>query len=320
MNSATLTTTQYWEDQDERMMPFFNFWAMLVCYQIDHARTDNQMADELMIDRKTYVEWRSSITVDGVLRSAVRRIRKSKGARNGQLRKLVRTLITRIRALRELRETIPEVRKDSNLPRKETLEKAVNAAIPKVIAHWVGQMRTGSPMGVANHSATLGGSLVASNGFIDTRWAGLSTQQAAAQVAESLINAYSREQTEGDSQRQRSALILELQKFAEFNMRLAALRALTIFPESKGVGSHDLEDFETHEAKILECRLNIIRGVKAYGRQLAEEALAADRKSEAQSIDGSPAIPLEISDERAKRFEASVLEIMDSLQSSLQAR
>ena len=57
----------WWEDRDTSLMPFYNFYILVVQYQIHHELSDSRLAEEIGVSPQTLVSWRNSIKSHGVL-------------------------------------------------------------------------------------------------------------------------------------------------------------------------------------------------------------------------------------------------------------
>ncbi|WP_156909359.1 hypothetical protein [Ottowia thiooxydans] len=59
--------TVWWEDRDISLMPFYNFYILVVQYQIHHELSDSRLAEEIGVSPQALVSWRKAIKSHGVL-------------------------------------------------------------------------------------------------------------------------------------------------------------------------------------------------------------------------------------------------------------
>lgn len=112
---------KWWEERDTLLMPFINFYILVVRYQIHHGMSDDRLAIDLGRSNKTVPQWREAITVDSVLRELIGGIETRYGLGQEEnwptfMPRLKINLEIREAKIKALRLGIPPNRSDRGIP------------------------------------------------------------------------------------------------------------------------------------------------------------------------------------------------------------
>lgn len=112
---------KWWEERDTLLLPFINFYILVVRYQIHHELSDESLAKDLGRNAHTITSWREAINVDSVLRGLIGEIESKYGKEQEQvwpifMRRLKEKLEAREEKIQILRLQIPRNRSDCGVP------------------------------------------------------------------------------------------------------------------------------------------------------------------------------------------------------------
>ncbi len=107
----------WWEERDTQLMPFMNFYILVIRYQIQNEFSDEKLAEDLDVKPRAIAFWRSAIKSHGVLEGLIIEIHKKYYNRKTVpfMRRLKRKLFIQRRLID--RRTIPSERSDAGCPR-----------------------------------------------------------------------------------------------------------------------------------------------------------------------------------------------------------
>jgi len=134
--ATQVTPGAFWEDRDKRSTPFVTFMLIALRHQIHHGMSDRKMGDELNIDVKTYLGWRSSVPFPGVLENLVNEldVRYSSTKWPATMKKLRTDLVAQQHPID--RNVIPKNRSHTGLPTTAAFNRALDHCLKSVLEPW----------------------------------------------------------------------------------------------------------------------------------------------------------------------------------------
>ena len=304
MNTQNSSAIKYWHAHDIASLPFVNFWLMLACYQIDHALTDNALAAEISLDPKTVRSWRRFIVNDAVLVKILDRIAANAASKSNTLKSLEQLVREQLALAQTVRLTVPVNRTDARLPTGRAFTDVVTRNIPTVITHWVRKFRD---QDISTKEFRKTGRLG------EIAWGNIDANDAAVNIANSLIRSYSRPQLDIYSETLRLQLLKVLGQVAQAEVQMAALRVLSILPAEQGVDSNRAGDLEHLKSKILDLSAQAIKVARAYEMKLLEEVAAAEKIDKEDAVHGRAPIAEFAAAAASQSFTENVSALMDCL-------